>query len=59
MTWFREFFLESWSDGQSCCWFLTIRTCRSNCLLCKTMVREAKKYIAKNTTKEAIHDALY
>jgi len=31
----------------------------SSCLLCKTMVKEVKKIIGKNETKEAIHNALY
>jgi hypothetical protein len=31
----------------------------SNCLLCKTLVREVKKIIGKNETKAAIHDALH
>ena len=31
----------------------------SNCLLCKTLVRQAKKLIGKNETKDAIHNALY
>jgi len=30
-----------------------------NCLLCKTAVRQAKKFIGKNETKDAIHKALY
>ena len=31
----------------------------SNCLLCKTLVREVKKIIGKNETKAAIHEALH
>jgi len=31
----------------------------SSCLLCKTLVREVKKIVGKNETKQAIHDALY
>lgn len=31
----------------------------SSCLLCKTMVKEVKKIIGKNETKDAIHNALY
>jgi phytepsin len=31
----------------------------ADCLLCKTMVKEVKKIIGKNSTKDAIHNALY
>ena len=31
----------------------------SNCLMCKTLVREVKKIVGKNETQEAIHNALY
>ena len=31
----------------------------SNCLLCKTLVKQVKKLIGKNETKAAIHNALY